>query len=252
MQSADMLAFPQGIGSTGNKIPEFFPLRFMTEQSLRSAVAEINNFIGLENSVDKVGKTQNEQNLPLPNSPNVTDAVSNIDEFKNEDLAISIAASTTASFTREDFEGNKTEAEVLDAMLDGFEGEDQDVLAKRRVNQGRFRKSLLRYWGSCCCVSEVADTRLLVASHIVPWSKATKTEKGDPANGLLLSVQWDALFDRGIISFQDDGTAILKKLDSTLLIQLGIDETKAAIPTEMLTPRHREYLKRHRELYEFE
>lgn len=159
---------------------------------------------------------------------------------------------TATAFTPEEMESTKSEAENIGVLLKGFEGEDQDVLVKRRVNQGRFRKSLLRYWSGCCCVNQVKDERLLVASHIVPWSKASKQERGDPANGLLLSVVWDALFDRGIISFRDDGGAILGRLDRTLLDALGIDETKTTIVGDKLTPKHKEYLRRHRMLFRFE
>ncbi|MBU6993709.1 HNH endonuclease [Ferrovum myxofaciens] len=155
-------------------------------------------------------------------------------------------------FSLDEINGAASDAATIDVALEGFDGEDRDVLAKRRVNQGKFRAALLRYWDSRCCVSGVDDPRLLVASHIVSWSKATKSERGDPANGLLLSVTWDALFDRGLISFRDDGTAILDKLDGALITQLGIDMSKTAIPSESLSPKHREYLGRHRKLYGYE
>jgi len=164
----------------------------------------------------------------------------------------SFVLETANSFTREERDSTKSDAKNFSASLDGFDGEDQDILAKRRVNQGKFRKSLLRYWGGRCSVSEVYDERLLVASHIVPWSKATKSEQGDPANGLLLSVVWDALFDRGLISFWDDGNAILDKLDRGLLAALGINKAEPRISSGKLTSRHKEYLKRHRHLFLFQ
>lgn len=155
-------------------------------------------------------------------------------------------------YPEDESDGIRSEANELSALLDGFDGEDQDVLAKRRMNQGRFRRSLLRYWLGKCCMSNVTDERLLVASHIVPWSQASKQERGDPANGLLLSVVWDALFDRGLVSFRDDGNAIFDKLDRDLLGAFGIDETTVPISSEKLTSRHKSYLKRHRQLFAFE
>lgn len=156
------------------------------------------------------------------------------------------------AFSLDEINGVASDVATIDAALEGFDGEDREVVAKRRVNQGKFRAALLRYWDSRCCVSGVDDPRLLVASHIVSWSKATKSERGDPTNGLLLSVTWDALFDRGLISFRDDGTAILDKLDGALITLLGIDSSKATIPSESLTPKHHEYLGRHRKLYRYE
>ena len=155
------------------------------------------------------------------------------------------------SFTSEQTDEAATEAMDIAGELVGFDGADQEVVAKRRINQGKFRKILLCYWANRCCVSDVADVRLLVASHIVPWSKATNSEQGDPANGLLLSVSWDALFDRGLVAFRDDGSAILERLDHELLTALGIDESKSTISPSRLTTRHREYLERHRQLFGF-
>jgi putative restriction endonuclease len=37
---------------------------------------------------------------------------------------------------------------------------------------------------------------------------ATDPQRPDVHNGLLLSTLWDAAFDRGLISFADDGTVL--------------------------------------------
>jgi predicted restriction endonuclease len=76
--------------------------------------------------------------------------------------------------------------------------------------------------GGACAVSGLNDQRLLIASHILPWSKSTKNQKGDPFNGLLLSVVWDSLFDKGIISFDDEGKAIVDRLTDDVIYCLGI------------------------------
>lgn len=173
------------------------------------------------------------------------------DALRKSAQSVSTAVSPKL-FTDDENNAANSEADYLATALNGFEGADQDVLAKRRVNQGKFRRILLRYWGAQCPVSDVKDSRLLIASHIVPWSKATKSEQGDPANGLLLSTTWDALFDRGMISFRDDGSAILDKIDQGLMTSLGIDATKSSISPTKLTPRHLKYFQRHRLLFEFE
>jgi hypothetical protein len=48
--------------------------------------------------------------------------------------------------------------------------------------------------------------RLPRASHIVPWSDCDDVQRLDVHNGLLLSALWDAAFDKGLVSFNDDGT----------------------------------------------
>lgn len=52
----------------------------------------------------------------------------------------------------------------------------------------------------------ISDTALLRASHIIPWKDcASDRERLDVHNGLLLSALWDAAFDRGLVTFGDDG-----------------------------------------------
>ena len=52
---------------------------------------------------------------------------------------------------------------------------------------------------------------LLIASHIVPWRDADDSERLDVDNGILLSPNYDALFDRHLISFNDDGQIMLSE-----------------------------------------
>ena len=52
-------------------------------------------------------------------------------------------------------------------------------------------------------MSRLADLRLLVASHIVPWSK-DKANRLNPSNGLCLSAIHDKAFDQGLISLSND------------------------------------------------
>jgi putative restriction endonuclease len=54
-----------------------------------------------------------------------------------------------------------------------------------------------------CCVSGISETSMLIASHIVPWS-ANKNFRSDPGNGLLLFVEYDAYFDKGYISIDEE------------------------------------------------
>jgi hypothetical protein len=56
-----------------------------------------------------------------------------------------------------------------------------------------------------CRISGITDPRFLTASHIKPWAKSNDFEKLDGNNGLLLSPHIDRLFDRGYISFEDNG-----------------------------------------------
>ena len=85
---------------------------------------------------------------------------------------------------------------------------EKEVLTRARVGQGLYRERLLE---ECpfCPFTLVNDERLLVASHIKPWRRSNNTEKVDPKNGFALTPTFDALFDKGFITFNDDKTLVV-------------------------------------------
>lgn len=72
-------------------------------------------------------------------------------------------------------------------------------LVNQRVGQEFFRRAVLANYEDTCCITGIADPRLLTASHIKPWGKDAEN-RHNPANGLLLSATLDRAFDRGLIS----------------------------------------------------
>ena len=78
-----------------------------------------------------------------------------------------------------------------------------------RVGQGGFRGDLEAAWNGACAVTGCRLPAVLRASHIKAWALSTNAERLDEANGLLLTANLDALFDRGLISFADDGAMLL-------------------------------------------
>lgn len=93
---------------------------------------------------------------------------------------------------------------------------------------------------------------MLIASHILPWSKSSSYQKGDPFNGLLLSVVWDSLFDKGLVSFDDKGEVILEKLTDEIIEHFKLNAKRHCIDAEKLTLEHRQYLQMHRILHGYE
>lgn len=71
---------------------------------------------------------------------------------------------------------------------------------KVRQKQSLFRKKVLSNFEKRCCLCGIAETDLLIASHIVPWSHQIGSRL-DPANGLCLFTLYDQLFDEGYITF---------------------------------------------------
>ena len=85
-------------------------------------------------------------------------------------------------------------------------------LVVQRIGQDLFRAALMTRWNSRCPLTGITDPALLRASHIIPWAACeTDAERLNPDNGLLLSALWDAAFDKGLVSFNDEGTPIFNK-----------------------------------------
>lgn len=83
---------------------------------------------------------------------------------------------------------------------------EAERLIIQRVGQDIFRDRLMTYWQGRCPLTGITDAALLRASHIVPWKLcASDAERLDVHNGLLLSALWDAAFDRGLVTFDDEG-----------------------------------------------
>jgi putative restriction endonuclease len=79
-----------------------------------------------------------------------------------------------------------------------LKGEVKIREVKARVNQNVFRQIVLANYNSKCAVSGIDIPDLLVASHIMPWSK-NENERLNPENGICLSPLYDRAFDKGYI-----------------------------------------------------
>jgi HNH endonuclease len=121
---------------------------------------------------------------------------------------------------------------------------EAERLVIQRIGQDIFRDALMDYWGGRCPVTGIMDPALLRASHIVPWSECSDEQRLDVHNGLLLSALWDAAFDKGLVSFADDG----KPLASPNLsgVARNILALERAIALHGLRDAHRANLAVHR------
>ncbi len=86
---------------------------------------------------------------------------------------------------------------------------EKDAIIKARVGQGDFRKKLIEKYNGQCMVTGLADERLVVASHIKPWSVSSDFDRVDVENGFLLNSLFDKMFDLGIITFLNDGKMLV-------------------------------------------
>jgi len=93
-------------------------------------------------------------------------------------------------------------------MPDDFTGETRKVVTEQRIKQHFFRRAVLSSYRGRCCMSGLSEPRLLIASHIVPWSK-DKANRLNPSNGLCLSALHDKAFDKGMLTLDDDFCVVL-------------------------------------------
>src|SRR5579863_76908 len=116
-------------------------------------------------------------------------------------------------------------------------------LINARSGQGVFRERV-ELVETACRVTGILDRRYLRATHIKPWKDADDCEKLDGANGLLLSPHIHHLFDRGHISFADDGSLLISRhLNPYVRQAWGLERPAPAHP---FTPEQCAHLEYHR------
>jgi putative restriction endonuclease len=100
----------------------------------------------------------------------------------------------------------------------------KSLMAARR-GQGVFRSNIEKL-ERACRLTGITNPSLLKASHIKPWRACeTAQERLDGMNGLLLTPDADHLFDRGFISFRDEGEVLVStRVDREDLRRLGFDQ----------------------------
>jgi putative restriction endonuclease len=97
-------------------------------------------------------------------------------------------------------------------------------LVNARRGQGLFRDRVAKH-EHFCRITKVNNPSHLIASHIKPWRESNNEERLSGGNGLLLTPSIDHLFDRGFISFEDNGDLIISPIaDAASLEKMGVNE----------------------------
>lgn len=116
-------------------------------------------------------------------------------------------------------------------------------LISARIGQGIYRENVERI-EQACRVTGVLDRRHLRASHVKPWKISDDREKLDGFNGLLLSPHIEHLFERGHISFSNDGRVLISQhLNPSVSKAWGLERVR---PPQAFRPEQWLYLEFHR------
>lgn len=133
----------------------------------------------------------------------------------------------------------------------------RNTVVQARRGQGRFRDNVHAV-ERACRLTGITNPTLLIASHIKPWRLCeTAPERLDGMNGLMLAPDADLLFDRGFVTFHDDGRPeVSKRFDRRDLVRLGLggmgpeawglSDAQAPYVASGLLPEQRAYMDYHR------
>jgi hypothetical protein len=136
----------------------------------------------------------------------------------------------------------------FDARIKNLSIDETEVRreVEQRVGQDIYRNHMLSYWRSEEHTSELGELDLLLASHAKPWKDCTFAEERlNVFNGFLLEARFDRLFDRGFITFDDQGALIVsKRLELSSLSVLGL---KQGMELRWIREEHLPFLHWHQE-----
>lgn len=127
-------------------------------------------------------------------------------------LFLARAASLAKSLPNHPVKTYQQQAQTEIQKLGILGNTEVERMVKQRIGQNTYRQSLMDYWGGACAVTGVNVPEVLRASHAKPWAECeTDDERLDVYNGFLLTANLDALFDKFLISFDEDGKLLISE-----------------------------------------
>lgn len=124
---------------------------------------------------------------------------------------------------------------------------ERETLIIARRGQGLFKQNVMQL-ESQCRITKVDRIEHLRASHIKPWRDCRNSEERlSSANGLLLTPTIDHLFDRGFISFEDNGKLLISPAAHHLSLEKMGVETNRTINVGVFREEQAQFLNFHRD-----
>ena len=232
-------------GKLHSRNPEIIRVATLLDRTPGALAMKLVNFASLDPSITSSGRRG------LGNASRADAAI--WEEF-NADWECAILESESQLHLLEKKKGKLAETVQSDASdLDeaSYVGMTKEVQTQVRIKQSFFRKAVLSSYKQRCCITNISESRLLVASHIVPW-KSDANNRLNPRNGLCLSVLHDKAFDRGLITLSDEFrvkvSPALRRYDGEPFIRdtlLAIEGIQIFLPERFLPDLA--FLKRHRD-----
>ncbi|MBI5659422.1 MAG: DNA (cytosine-5-)-methyltransferase [Nitrosomonadales bacterium] len=187
-------------GKLHSRNPEIIKLSKLIGRTSGAVAMKLVNFASLDPAITSTGRTG------LGNAGSLDREV--WAEFHADWEALAVEC----EMLRRNLDRAEPPEDEADELLvpEDYTGETRRVVTEQRIKQNFFRRAVLSSYQGRCCMSGLSEPRLLVASHIVPWSK-DKANRLNPSNGLCLSAIHDRAFDKGLITLTDDFKIVVSK-----------------------------------------
>ncbi len=208
------LYFQLPFGKLHAGTPEIIELAAKLDRTPSSIAMKLCNFASLDPKITDTGRSG-------------LDGASKLDKeifarFQNDwSASISSVTSLSENFVAAGNDEHKVK-ESANTGFQHFEGPStKSREIEQRIGQSFFRRAVLANYDEICCITGIADARLLNASHIKPWN-LDEANRHNPANGFALSATFDRAFDRGLLTITDEGIVRV----SRVLMQHTSSETR--------------------------
>lgn len=190
-----------------------------------------------------------QQNIYLTEVPELL-ASQLIDLIGTEARAVAHAWSATSSNAPDLYTGqvaweeHQVEGILTDATIKVTE---RQAIVMARRGQGLFRSRVAQI-EKRCRLTGVTNPEYLRASHTKPWRDASNEERLDGENGFLLTPDADLLFDRGFLSFANNGDVLLSPVaDKAAIAQMGMSPSSLG-NVGQFSKRQSQFLEYHRDM----
>ncbi|MBU0620504.1 MAG: HNH endonuclease [Gammaproteobacteria bacterium] len=229
-------------GKLDMRTPEVIKLAGLIGRTPGAVAMKLSNFASLDPAITSTGRKGLE-------------GASNLDrEIWDEFHADWEALAVESELLRRKLDTDAQSMDEADEQLipEDFTGETRKVVTEQRIKQSFFRRAVLSSYRGRCCMSGLSESRLLIASHIVPWSQ-DKANRLNPSNGLCLSAIHDRAFDKGLITLSEDMKVVvsaeLKRNKEPFVMEVFIplDGKRIELP-ERFTPQ-KEFIEWHRNVH---
>lgn len=189
---------PFGRLSRGN--PEIVALAKLIGRTPSAVALKLTNLASLDPAITASGRKG------MSNVSKLDRAIWN--EFHADWEGLVLESSRIRTDLEKTADGTVVTGLATEELIDDFTGETRSQIIQQRIGQSFFRRAVLSSYGNRCCITGLSEPRLLLASHIVPWSQ-NKANRLNPSNGLCLSALYDRAFDQGLITLDADWRVVL-------------------------------------------